>query len=52
MNTMTSDRYDLADKSVWRVGYGAMQLAGDGVSVRPAIAMKRSQCCGPPPTPA
>jgi pyridoxine 4-dehydrogenase len=28
---MTSDRYDLADKSVWRVGYGAMQLAGDGV---------------------
>ena len=28
---MTSDRYDLADKTVWRVGYGAMQLAGDGV---------------------
>jgi aryl-alcohol dehydrogenase-like predicted oxidoreductase len=28
-------RYQLADKSVWRVGYGAMQLAGDGV-------------CGPP----
>ena len=28
---MTSYRYDLADKTVWRVGYGAMQLAGDGV---------------------
>ena len=28
---MTSDRYDLADKTVWRVGYGAMQLTGDGV---------------------
>ncbi len=24
-------RYRLADKAVWRVGYGAMQLAGDGV---------------------
>jgi hypothetical protein len=26
-----SFRYHLADKAVWRVGYGAMQLAGDGV---------------------
>jgi len=24
-------RYRIADKAVWRVGYGAMQLAGDGV---------------------
>ena len=31
MNTSTSDRYRLAAKTVWRVGYGAMQLAGDGV---------------------
>jgi pyridoxine 4-dehydrogenase len=31
MKTTTSDRYRLADKTVWRVGYGAMQLAGDGV---------------------
>jgi aryl-alcohol dehydrogenase-like predicted oxidoreductase len=31
MNTTTSDRFRLADKTVWRVGYGAMQLAGDGV---------------------
>jgi pyridoxine 4-dehydrogenase len=31
MNALTSDRYRLADKMVWRVGYGAMQLAGDGV---------------------
>ena len=31
MNTTTCDRYRLADKTVWRVGYGAMQLAGDGV---------------------
>jgi aryl-alcohol dehydrogenase-like predicted oxidoreductase len=31
MNTTTGDRYRLADKTVWRVGYGAMQLAGDGV---------------------
>jgi pyridoxine 4-dehydrogenase len=31
MNTTTSDRYRLADTTVRRVGYGAMQLAGDGV---------------------
>jgi pyridoxine 4-dehydrogenase len=31
MDTTTGDRYRLADKAVWRVGYGAMQLAGDGV---------------------
>jgi pyridoxine 4-dehydrogenase len=31
MNTTTGDRYRLAEKTVWRVGYGAMQLAGDGV---------------------
>jgi pyridoxine 4-dehydrogenase len=31
MNTTTGDRYRLADKTVWRVGFGAMQLAGDGV---------------------
>jgi aryl-alcohol dehydrogenase-like predicted oxidoreductase len=31
MNTTTGDRYRLADKTVRRVGYGAMQLAGDGV---------------------
>lgn len=31
MNTSTGDRFRLADKTVWRVGYGAMQLAGDGV---------------------
>jgi aryl-alcohol dehydrogenase-like predicted oxidoreductase len=24
-------RYRIGDKSVWRIGYGAMQLAGDGV---------------------
>jgi len=31
MNTLTGDRYRVADKVVWRVGYGAMRLAGDGV---------------------
>src|ERR1700752_3557809 len=31
MNTTTGDRYRLADKTVWRLGYGAMTLAGDGV---------------------
>ena len=31
MNTLTTDRYRLADKVVRRFGYGAMQLAGDGV---------------------
>jgi pyridoxine 4-dehydrogenase len=31
MNTLTGDRHRLANKVVWRVGYGAMQLAGDGV---------------------
>jgi hypothetical protein len=31
MATSTPDRYLLADKTVWRIGYGAMQLAaGDG----------------------
>src|ERR1700749_4609520 len=31
MKTLTGDRYRVADKVVWRVGYGAMRLAGDGV---------------------
>ena len=31
MNTATDDRFPLANKMVWRLGYGAMQLAGDGV---------------------
>jgi pyridoxine 4-dehydrogenase len=31
MDTRTGDRYRLAGQTVWRVGYGAMQLAGDGV---------------------
>jgi aryl-alcohol dehydrogenase-like predicted oxidoreductase len=40
-------RYHLADKAVWRVGYGAMQLAGDGVFGPPrdrdeAIAVLRA----------
>ena len=40
-------RYRLAGKSVWRVGYGAMQLAGDGVFGPPrdrgeAIAVLRA----------
>jgi pyridoxine 4-dehydrogenase len=40
-------RYPLGDKSVWRVGYGAMQLAGDGVFGPPrdrdeAIAVLRA----------
>ena len=40
-------RYRLGDKAVWRVGYGAMQLAGDGVYGPPrdrdeAIAVLRA----------
>ena len=40
-------RYCLADRAVWRVGYGAMQLAGDGVFGPPrdrdeAIAVLRA----------
>src|SRR6201982_2912717 len=31
MSSTTNDRYRLADTTVWRVGFGAMQLAGDGV---------------------
>jgi pyridoxine 4-dehydrogenase len=43
----THMRYRLAGKSVWRVGYGAMQLAGDGVFGPPrdrdeAIAVLRA----------
>ena len=42
-----SMRYHVGDKSVWRVGYGAMQLAGDGVFGPPrdreeAIAVLRA----------
>jgi hypothetical protein len=33
-----SDRYHLADKMVWRVGYGAMRLAGPGVLGPPHLA--------------
>jgi pyridoxine 4-dehydrogenase len=47
MNTSMRYRYRLADKAVWRVGYGAMQLAGDGVFGPPrdrdeAIAVLRA----------
>jgi pyridoxine 4-dehydrogenase len=47
MNTSMRSRYRLADKAVWRVGYGAMQLAGDGVFGPPrdrdeAIAVLRA----------
>jgi aryl-alcohol dehydrogenase-like predicted oxidoreductase len=47
MNTSMQSRYRLADKEVWRVGYGAMQLAGDGVFGPPrdrdeAIAVLRA----------
>jgi pyridoxine 4-dehydrogenase len=43
----THMRYRVGDKSVWRVGYGAMQLAGDGVFGPPrdrdeAIAVLRA----------
>jgi aryl-alcohol dehydrogenase-like predicted oxidoreductase len=42
-----TSRYRLADKTVWRVGYGAMHLAGDGVFGPPrdrdeAIAVLRA----------
>jgi aryl-alcohol dehydrogenase-like predicted oxidoreductase len=44
---MPDSRYRIADKEVWRVGYGAMQLAGDGVFGPPrdrdeAIAVLRA----------
>jgi aryl-alcohol dehydrogenase-like predicted oxidoreductase len=47
MNTSVRSRYRLADKAVWRVGYGAMQLAGEGVFGPPrdrdeAIAVLRA----------
>jgi pyridoxine 4-dehydrogenase len=47
MNSSTRSRYRLADKAVWRVGYGTMQLAGDGVFGPPrdrdeAIAVLRA----------
>ena len=47
MNSLTNDRYRLADKVVWRVGYGAMQLAGECVFGPPrdrdeAIAVLRT----------
>jgi aryl-alcohol dehydrogenase-like predicted oxidoreductase len=47
MNTSMHSRYRLANRAVWRVGYGAMQLAGDGVFGPPrdrdeAIAVLRA----------
>lgn len=47
MSTLTGDSYRLGDKAVHRVGYGAMQLAGDGVFGPPrdrdeAIAVLRA----------
>src|SRR6202008_5187343 len=47
MNSLTNGRYRLADKVVWGVGYGAMQLAGEGVFGPPrdraeAIAVLRA----------
>jgi aryl-alcohol dehydrogenase-like predicted oxidoreductase len=47
MTTSTDSRYRLAGRLVWRVGYGAMQLAGDGVFGPPrdrdeAIAVLRA----------
>ena len=47
INSVTNGRYRLADKVVWRVGYGAMQLAGEGVFGPPtdrdeAIAVLRA----------
>ena len=47
MNGSMRSRYRLADKEVWRIGYGAMQLAGDGVFGPPrdrdeAIAVLRA----------
>src|SRR5580693_5678885 len=46
-NSSIPTRYRLANKTVWRVGYGAMQLAGDGVFGPPrdrdeAIAVLRA----------
>ena len=35
MSPSTTDRHRLADKMVWRVGYGAMRLAGDGLQGPP-----------------
>ena len=35
MSPSTSDRHRIADKTVWRVGYGAMRLAGDGLQGPP-----------------
>jgi aryl-alcohol dehydrogenase-like predicted oxidoreductase len=45
--SVTNGRYRLGDKVVWRVGYGAMQLAGEGVFGPPrdrdeAIAVLRA----------
>src|SRR6516165_2281104 len=47
MTTSTDSRYRLAGRLVWRVGYGAMQFAGDGVFGPPrdrdeAIAVLRA----------
>jgi aryl-alcohol dehydrogenase-like predicted oxidoreductase len=31
VTSVNADRYQLADRNISRIGYGAMQLAGDGV---------------------
>ena len=40
-----SGTFTLGDSKVRRLGYGAMQLAGPGVSGRPRIVTRQSPCC-------
>lgn len=52
MSSVTlSGRGTLGDRQVYRLGYGAMQLAGPGVSDRPKILKKRCAYYRPPSRP-
>jgi pyridoxine 4-dehydrogenase len=43
-----SGTFTLGDRTVKRLGYGAMQLAGPGYLARPRIAKPRSPCSAKP----
>lgn len=52
MSSVTlSGRGTLGDRQVYRLGYGAMQLAGPVFSARPKILKKRCASCRPPSRP-
>lgn len=51
MTAAIPSTYRLGDRTVNRLGYGAMQLAGPASSARRRLAPPRSPCCAKPSPP-